>query len=151
MPPRWRVKLFISHKLPVYFLNSSRCPLFTAMHFCKPVCQLQYAPLCMSTSTAQPVSNGLFVFLNCHSTAVLTVCQEPHREISVQWGLATERSELCLRNYEYSNTVLHVPTLHCDWPYEMPSSPPQSPLIEIICGDYLLHGAESFRSKSVLS
>jgi len=45
--------LYIAHKLPAYYLNSSRCPLFTAMHCCRPFCQLQYAPLCRSTSTAQ--------------------------------------------------------------------------------------------------
>jgi hypothetical protein len=65
---------------------------------CLPVAVRAALPVHINSTT---VSCGLFVFLNCHGTAVLTVCQEPHREISVQWGGATERAERCRRNYEH--------------------------------------------------
>jgi len=116
--------LFITHILRAYFLHSSRCPLFTAMHCSKPVFQLQYAPLCRSTSTAQ-------------LSAVACLCS---------WTVMTRRYWRSVRNrkgkYRYSeverpsgvaettnkgNTVLHVPTLHYDRTYEMASSPLPSP------------------------
>jgi len=114
---------FIAHKLQAYFLNSSRWPLLTAMHCCKPVCQLQYAPLCRFTSTAQ-------------LSAVACLCS---------WTVMARRYWRSVGNstgkYRYSevgwpsgpsdvaettntgNTVLHVPMHHCDRPYEMSSSP----------------------------
>ena len=110
--------LFITHKLHAYFLNSSRCPLFTAMHCCKPVCQLQYAPLCRSTSTAQLSEVACLCSWTVMTRRDWRSVRNRTGKFPVQWGGATERAERCRRNYGHSNTVLHVPTLHCDRIYD---------------------------------
>jgi hypothetical protein len=67
----------------------------------------------------------LFEFLNSHDTPPEhTVFQEPPQE-KIWYGKFGRPNRLSdvAETTNTGNTLLHVPTLHCDWPYEMTSPP----------------------------
>ena len=96
--------LFIPHRLQAYFLKitSGWWPPFTSMHCWKRAWKLPYTRLRRSSSIA---ATSLTI-LNCR----LKTLHFRHRH---RFVITTNTG----------NTLLHVPTLHCDWPYEMASSP----------------------------
>jgi len=71
------------------------------------------------------MNNGLFELLNSHDTPPEhTVFREPPQEkiwySEFRWP---RRPSDVAETTNTGSTLLHVPTLHCDWPYEMASSP----------------------------
>jgi len=96
------------------------------MHCSKRVWKLPYTHLRRSSSIAATSSTmACFEFLNSHDTPPEhTVFQEPPQEkIWYSEVRRPSRPSDVAETTNTGNTLLHVPTLHCDRPYEMASSP----------------------------
>jgi len=112
------------------FWTSGRWPPFTSMHYCKRVWKLPYTRLRRSSSIATTSST-----MACLSSWIVMIRLRNTRSFR-----NTHRKEICYSKVERpsrpsdvaettntGNTLLHVPTLHCYWPYEMASSSPPFP------------------------
>ena len=109
------------------FWTSSRWPPFTSMHCCKRVCKLPYTRLRRSSSIAATSST-----VACLSSWIVTIrlrntrsFRNPHRKKKIWYskvGRPSRPSDVA-ETTNAGNTLLHVPTLHYDWPYEMAFSP----------------------------
>jgi len=96
------------------------------MHCCKRVWTLPYTHLRRSSSIAANSSTVV-----CLSSWIVTirppehtVFQEPPQDEIwySEVGWPSGPSDVA-ETSNTGNTLLHVPTLHCNWPYEMASSP----------------------------
>ena len=133
---------FITHRLQAYFLKitSGRWPLFTSVHCFKRVWKLPYARLCRSSSIAATSStmaclSSWIVMIREHTTSFFKFLHSNQYGIPRRYATMSTNIELSskdtlhfchrLRFVITTNTgnTLHVPTLHCNWPYEMVSSP----------------------------
>jgi hypothetical protein len=134
--------LFITHRLQAYFLQitSGRWPPFTSMHCCVSwSCRTRVSV--GPHHRSQLLQQWLVWFLNSPDTPPEhMVFHEPPQEkiwygIPRRYATMSTNSEpssedtlhFCHRlrfviTTNTGNTVLHVPTLHCSWPYEMASS-----------------------------
>ena len=108
------------------FWTSGRWPPFTSMHCCKRVWKLPYTHLRRSSTIAATSST-----MACLSSWIVmirppehTVFQGPPQEKIwySKLGRPSRPSDVS-ETTNIGNTLLHVPTFHCDWPYEMASSP----------------------------
>jgi len=108
------------------FWTSSRWPPFTSMHCCKRVWKLPYTRLRRSSTIAATSST-----MACLSSWVVTIrlrntrsFRNPHRKKFwySEVGRPSRPSDVA-ETTNIGNTLLHVPTLYCYWPYEMASSP----------------------------
>lgn len=108
------------------FWTSGRWPSFTSMHCCKRVRKLPYTRLRRSSSIAATSST-----MACLSSWIVMIrlrntrsCRNPPQKkiwySKVRW---LSRPSDVAETTNTGNTLLHVPTLHCNWPYEMVSSP----------------------------
>jgi len=103
------------------FWTSGRWPPFTSMHCCERVCKLLYTRLRRSSSIAATSST-----MACLSSWIVTIrlrntrsFRNRHRKKCGTVSRPSDVTEIT----NTGNTLLHVPTLHCDWPHEMASSP----------------------------
>jgi len=112
------------------FWTSGRWPPFTSMHCCKSVWKLPYTRHRRSSTIAATSST-----MACLRSWIVTIrppehtaFQEPPQEKIwySEVGRPSRPSDVA-ETTNTGNTLLHVPTLHCDWPYEMASSPHRSP------------------------
>ena len=119
--------LFITHILQAYFLNIRQMASVYINALFKRVWKLPYTHLYRSSSTAATSST-----VACLSSWIVTirppehtVFQEPPPQEKIWYSEVGRpcRPSGVAETTNTGNTLLHVPTLHCDWPYEMASSP----------------------------
>jgi len=108
------------------FWTSGRWPLFTSMHCCKRVWKLPYTRLRRSSSTA--ATSSTMAYLSSWIVMIRLRNTRSSRNPSQEkiWYSEVERPSRpsdVAETTNTGNTLLHVPTFHCDWPYEMASSP----------------------------
>jgi len=108
------------------FWTSVRWPPFASMHCCKRVCKLPYTRLRRSSSIAATSStmaclNSWIVTIRLRNTRSFRI--PPQEKIWYSnFGWLSRPSDVA-ETTNTGNTLLHVPTLHCDRPYEMASYP----------------------------
>ena len=121
--------LFITQRLQAYLLKitSGRWPPFTSMHCCKRVWKLLYT--CPRWSSSIAATSSTMASLSSWTVMIRlrtqhTVFQGPPQE--KLWHSKVRRPSRpsdVAETTNTGNTLLHVPMLHCEWPYEMASSP----------------------------
>jgi len=101
------------------FWTSGRWPPFTCMHCCKRVWKLPYTRLRRSPSIAATSST-----MACLSSWIVMIrLRNTQEKIWYSKVGRPSRPSGVAETTNTGNTLLHVPTLHCDWPYEMAPSP----------------------------
>ena len=127
-----RVCYLLPTDYKLIFRTSGRWPPFTSMHCCKHVWKLPYTRLRRSSSIAATLStmarlSSWIVMIRLRNTRSF---RNNHRKKIwySKFGRQSRPSDVA-ETTNTGNTLLHVPTLHCDWPYEIVSSPLPFPLL----------------------
>jgi len=108
------------------FWTSGRWPPFTSMHCWKRVWKLPYTSLRRSSSIAATSStmaclSSWIVMIRLRNTRSFR--NPPQEKIWYSKVGRPRRPGDVAETTNTDKTLLHVPTLHCDWPHEMASSP----------------------------
>ena len=121
----------MTHRLQTYLLKitTGRWSPFTSMHCCKRVWKLPYTRLHLHCSWSSVLhsehTTSFFKFLHPSQYGILRwyATMSTNTEL-----LSKDMLHFCHRlrfviTTNTGNTLLQIPMLHCDWPYEMASSP----------------------------
>jgi len=118
--------LFITYRLQVYFLNIRQMASVYINALLQACLKLPYTRLRRSSSIAATSSTvacliSWIVKIRLRNTRSF---RNPHRKKSLysKVGRPSRPSDVA-ETTNTGNTLLHVLMLHCDWPYEMASSP----------------------------
>ena len=113
-----QVCYLLSTDYKLIFWISGRWPPFTSMYCCKRVWKLPYTLLRRSSSIAATSST-----MACLSSWIVMIRLRNTRSFRYSKVGRPSRPSDVAETTNTDNTLLHVPTFHCDWPYEMASSP----------------------------